>query len=204
MHASDHLIDGYVAGLDLVPVEMAITAAGAAIGAPPIAGAIESQSAVLYCMRQANVERLMARVRSEFADVPTRATLPGLISAMLSSAALFGVTIMTEPEVRLLASEAVLQMETELTELQPAGGLPALNRSVQNDAAAAEVPAWQKAVFLWVPGGATGRWRNRVVILYRISMAALTTSMAVIRLRLTITINQFGDYLLRWVGYANV
>jgi hypothetical protein len=125
MHASDHLIDAYVAGLDLVPVEMAITAAGAAIGAPPIAGAIQSQSAVLYCMRQANVERLMERVRSEFADVPTRATLPGLISAMLSSAALFGVTLMTEPEVRLLASEAVLQMETELTELQPAGGLSA-------------------------------------------------------------------------------
>jgi hypothetical protein len=63
MSASDHFIDAYVAGLDLVPVEMAITAAGAAIGAPPIAGAIQSQSAVLYCMRHANVERLMARVR---------------------------------------------------------------------------------------------------------------------------------------------
>jgi hypothetical protein len=123
---------------------------------------------------------------------------------MLSSAALFGVTIMTEPEVRLLASEAVLQMETELSELQPAGGLPALNRSVQNDAAAAEIPAWQKAVLSWVAGGAAGRWRDHVVILYRISMAALTASMAVFRLRLTITIHQFGDYLLRWVGYANI
>jgi hypothetical protein len=38
MSASDPLIDVCVAGLDLVPVEMAITAAGAAIGPPPIAG----------------------------------------------------------------------------------------------------------------------------------------------------------------------
>jgi hypothetical protein len=155
-------------------------------------------------MRHANVERLMARVRSEIADVPTRVTLAELISTMLSSAALFGVTIMTEPEVRRLASEAVLRMETELTELQPAGGLPALNRSVQNDAAAAEVPAWQKAVFLLVGGGGTGRWRHRVLTLYRIGMAALTASMGVISLRLTITIRQFGDYVLRWAGYANI
>jgi hypothetical protein len=83
MSASDYFIDAYVAGLDLVPAEMAITAAGAAIGAPPIAGAIQSQSAVLYCMRHANVERLMARVLSEIADVSTRATLPELNSAML-------------------------------------------------------------------------------------------------------------------------
>ena len=39
-------------------------------------------------------------------------------------------------------------MEAELDELRSAGGLPAINRSVRNDAAAAEVgiPAWHAAM----------------------------------------------------------
>src|SRR5580704_8307938 len=95
MSTSDPLIDVCVAGLDLVPVEMAITAAGAAIGPPPIAGVMQSQSVILYCNRHSNIERLIERVRSDFADVPTGVTLSELVSAVLSCAALFGVGIMT-------------------------------------------------------------------------------------------------------------
>jgi hypothetical protein len=148
----------------------------------------------------------MARVRSEFADVPTRATLPRLVSAVLSTAALFGVNIMTEAEVRILATEAVAQMETELIKLQLAGGLPALNRSVQKDAAAAEagMPAWQRAVFSWLGGHDKGCWRGRVVTLQRVGAAALTASVAIIKPRLANARRKFGDCILRWAGYANV
>ena len=59
MSASDPLIDACVAGLDLVPLEIAITAAGAAIGTPLIPGAMQAQSVIVYCKRHANVERLI-------------------------------------------------------------------------------------------------------------------------------------------------
>ena len=96
MSASDPLIDVCVAGLDLVPMEMAITLSGAAIGPPPMAGVVQSQSVILYCKRHSNIERLIERVCSDFADVPTGVTLSELVSAALSCAALFGVGIMTE------------------------------------------------------------------------------------------------------------
>jgi hypothetical protein len=54
-------------------------------------------------------------------------TLSELVSAVLNCAALFGIVIITETEVYDLATDTVAQMEAELTELQPAGGLPALN-----------------------------------------------------------------------------
>jgi hypothetical protein len=57
MSASDPLIEASVAGLDLVPIEMAITAAGTAIDTPPIAGVIQSQSVILYRKRHSNIER---------------------------------------------------------------------------------------------------------------------------------------------------
>jgi hypothetical protein len=206
MSASDPLIEACVAGLDLIPVEMAITATGAAIGTPPIPGAMQSQSVIVYCRRHANVERLITRVRSEFADAPTGVALSGLVSAVLNCAALFGVYILTETEVRILATETVAQMETELTQLQPAGGLPALNRSVQRDAAVAKagVSGWQTKIFSCLAGGGKGRRYDRVVILYRVGMTALTASVVIIRTQCANTFRQFRDCILRWAGHGEM
>src|ERR1700730_9311702 len=107
MGASDPLLDVCVAGVDLVPMEIAIPAAGAPIGPPPIAGVMHAQSVILYCKRHSNIERLIARVRSEFADVPTGVTLSESVSAVLNCAALFGVSLLTETEVYILATETV-------------------------------------------------------------------------------------------------
>jgi hypothetical protein len=197
MSASDPLIDVCVAGLDLVPVEMAITAAGAAIRPPPIAGVMQSQSVILYCKRHSNVERLIERVRSEFADVPTGVTLSDLVSAVLSSAALFGVSIMTETEVYDLATEAVAQMEAELTELQQVGGLPALNRSAQGDTAVAEawLPGWQRIMLSLLDE--KRRWYDRAAILRRVGVAALTASVAIIKAEWATTVRKFDDCAFR-------
>jgi hypothetical protein len=197
MSASDPLIDVCVAGLDLVPVEMAITAAGAAIGPPPIAGVMQSQSVILYCKRHSNIERLIERVRSDFADVPTGVTLSELVSAVLSCAALFGVGIMTETEVYDLATETVAQMEAELTELQPVGGLPALNRSAQTDIAVAEawLPGWQRIMLSWLDR--KRRSYDRAVILHRVGVAALTTSVAIIRTEWANTVRKLDDCAFR-------
>src|SRR5580704_12490581 len=148
MSAPDPLIDAYVAGLDLVPLQMEITAAGAAIGIFPLTGAMQSRSVIFYCKRHMNIERLMVGVRSEFTTAPTLATLPALVSAVLKWAEAVGVTIQTEKAVRIAAAETIAQMEAELAHLQTAGGLPAINRSQQNDAAAAEaaVPLWHRAI----------------------------------------------------------
>ena len=204
MSASDPLIDVCVAGLDLVPVEMAITAAGAAVGPPPIAGVMQAQSVILYCKRRSNIERLIARVRSEFADVPTGVTLSELVSAVLNCAALFGVSILTETEVYILATETVAQMEAELTEVQPVGGLPALNRSAQSDTAVAEawVPGWQRIMLSWLDGVGKGRWHDRAVILHRVGMTALTASVAIIETQSDNTVRQLGDCILRWAGHG--
>jgi hypothetical protein len=202
MNASDPLIDVCIAGLDLVPVEMAITAAGAAIGPPPIAGVMQPQSVILYCKRHSNIERLIARVRSEFADVPTAVTLSELVSAVLNCAALFGVRILTETEVYILATETVAQMEAELSELQPVGGLPALNRSVQSDAAVAEagVPGWQRIMLSWLDG--VGRCHDRAVMLHRVGMTAITANVAIIKTQWANTVRQLGDCILKWAGHG--
>jgi hypothetical protein len=201
MSTSHPLIDASVAGLDLVPVEMAITAAGTAIDSPPIAGVIQSQSVILYCKRHSNIERLIARVRSEFANVPTPATLTDLLSAVLDSAALFGVTILTEAEVYILATETVAQMETELSGLQSAGGLPALNRSVQSDAAAAEagVPGWQKVILSCLDPSGNRPWLDRFAILRRVGAAKVTASFIVIENQLLTILSQLAAYIFACV-----
>jgi hypothetical protein len=204
MSASDPIIDACVAGLDLVPLEIAITAAGAAIGTPPISGAMQTQSVIVYCKRHANVERLITRVRSEFADAQTVVALSESVSAVLNCAAPFGVYILTETEVRILATETVAQMEIELNQLQLAGGLPALNRSVQRDAAVAKagVPRLQRIVRPCSVGGGKGHWHDRVVVSYRAGMVALSASVAIIRTQWLSTSRQFGDCILRWAAHG--
>jgi hypothetical protein len=181
-----------------------MTATGAAIGTPPIPGATESQSVIVYCRRHVNVERLITRVRSEFADAPTGVALSTLVSAVLNCAALFGVYILTETEVRILATETVAQMETELTQLQPAGGLPALNRSVQRDAAVAGVSGWQTIIFSCLAGGGKGCPYDRVVILYRVGMTAVTASAVIIRRRCANIFREFRDCILWWAGHGEL
>jgi hypothetical protein len=165
---------------------------------------MQAQSVILYCKRHSNIERLIARVRSEFADELTRVTLSELVSAVLNCAALFGVSILTETEVYILATETVAQMEAELTELQPVGGLPALNRSAQSDAAVAEawVPGWQRIMLSWLDGLGKGRWHDRAVILHRVGMTALAASVAIIKTQLANTARQFDDCLLRLVSHG--
>jgi hypothetical protein len=199
MSASDPLMTAYIVRLDLVAVQMEITAAGVEIERVPLTAVPPSTSVILYCKRHSNVERMIAGVRSEFANAATRATLSDLISAVLNSAAIFGINILTETEVRIIASDAIERMETELGRLQAVGGLSAINRSVQNDAAAAEVgiPPLHAAIFSWLEGlemlmGAisTGCWRYRLAILCRISVINLSTALAIIGPRLADTIRQ--------------
>jgi hypothetical protein len=198
MSASDPLIEASVAGLDLVPIEMAITAAGTAIDTPPIAGVIQSQSVILYCKRHSNIERLIARVRSEFANVATRATLTDLLSAVLDSATLFGVTILTESEVYILATKTVAQMETELNRLQSAGGLPALNRSVQSDAAVAEagIPGWQKVILSCLDPCGNGPGLDWFAMLRRVDAATVTASLVMIENQWLTILSQLAAYIL--------
>ena len=199
MSASDPLIDVCVAGLDLVPLQMAITLSGAAIGPPPMAGVMQSQSVILYCKRHSKIERLIERARSEFADVPTGVTLSELVSAALNCAALFGVSIMTETEVYDLATETVVQMEAELAEIQPVGGLSALNRSARSDEAVAEagVPGWQRIIFSCLAGGSKGRWHDGAVIFHRFCAAVLTACISIIESLWADTVRQFEDCTLR-------
>jgi hypothetical protein len=165
---------------------------------------MQAQSVILYCKRHSNIERLIARVRSEFADELTGVTLSELVSAALNCAALFGVSILTETEVYILATETVAQMEAELTELQPVGGLPALNRSAQSDTAVAEawLPGWQRIMLSWFDGVGKGRWHDRAVILHRIGMTALTASVAIIKTQWANTVSQLGDCILKWAGHG--
>jgi hypothetical protein len=154
---------------------------------------VQSQSVILYCKRHSNIERLIERVRSEFADVPTGVTLSEFVSAVLGCAALFGVSIMTETEVYDLATETVAEMEAELTELQLVGGLPALNRSAQSDTAVAKawLPGWQRIMLSWLNG--KRRWHDRAVILHRVGVAALTASVAIIKAKWANTVRKLDD-----------
>ena len=200
MSAVDPLIDAYVTGLDVVPVQMAVTAAGLAIGRAPLTEVSQSNSVILYCKRHSNIERIIASVRFQFANVPMRVTLSELVSAVLKSAEALGVIILTETEVRIIASDAIERMETELGKLQSVGGLSAINRSVQNDAAAGEaaVPGWQRIMLSWLDGVGKGRWHDRAVILHRVGMTALTASVAIIKTQWANTARNFGDCVFRW------
>jgi hypothetical protein len=211
MSASDPLMTAYIVRLDLVAVQMEITAAGAEIERVPLTAVPPSTSVILYCKRHTNVERMIAVVRSEFANAATRATLSDLVSAVLNSAAIFGINILTETEVGMIASDAIERMETELGGLQSIGGLSAINQSVQNDAAAAEVriPPRHAAIFSWLDGfgrftrgRGTGCWRDNLAIVDGVSATTLSTTNAIIGSRLTDTIWQLCDCVSKRVGYG--
>ena len=208
MSAVDPLIDAYVTGLDVVPVQMAVTAAGLAIGRAPLTEVSQSNSVILYCKRHSNIERIIASVRFQFANVPMRVTLSELVSAVLKSAEALGVIILTETEVRIIASDAIERMETELGRLQAVGGLSAINRSVQNDGAAAlvEVPAWHAVILSWldglemlIEGSCMGCWHNRLAILCRVGVMSLSKTLAIIGPQLADTIWQLCDCASKWV-----
>ena len=110
-----------------------------------------------------------------------------------------------------MAYEAVAHMEAELAQLQSLGDLSAINRSVQNDTAAAqaEVPAWHVVFLLWLDGSemiigttGTGCWRNRLAILYRISVITLSTALVIIGPRLADTIRQLCDRVSKGVKHG--
>jgi hypothetical protein len=137
--------------------------------------------------------------------VPTRVTLSGLVSTVLKLADVVGVTVLTEIEMRIAADEAISQMETELTRLQSPGEVAAINRSVQNDAAAAQVqePRWHRAVLSWADGFGRfsrwfsgERWRNHLAIMRCISVAILV----IIGTRLGETLCQLSEYVFNWVS----
>ena len=90
MSVSDPLMTAYIVRLDLVAVQMEITAAEVEIERVPLTAVPPSTSVILYCKRHSNVERMIAGVRSEFANAATRATLSDLVSAVLNSAATLG------------------------------------------------------------------------------------------------------------------
>jgi hypothetical protein len=148
MNAPDPFIEAFVVGLDLVALHLSVTASGAAIGLAPLAGVMPYQSVILHCKRHRNIDRLTAVVRSEFESAPIPVALSQLVSAVLNSAGTLGLTILTETEVRIAAAEAVAKMETELAQLQCGSGLSAINRSVQTDTVAAQIP--YAAIFLWL------------------------------------------------------
>jgi hypothetical protein len=72
-----------------------------AIGRAPLTEVPQSNSVILYCKRHSNIERIIASVRFQFANVPMRVTLSELVSAVLKSAESLGVIILTETEVRI-------------------------------------------------------------------------------------------------------
>jgi hypothetical protein len=208
MSTPDPLMTAYISGLDLVSVQMGVTAAGAEIGRTPLTGVPPTQSVILYCKRHSNIERMIESVRSEFAKIPTRATLSVAISTVLNSAATFGINILTETEVRIMASEAVVQMEAELAQLQLVGGLSAINRSAQNDAAAAKavISAWHAAIFSWLDslgsfmrGSGKGHWLVDLAILHRVSLASMSTNWAIIGPRLAAIICQLDEGISKLV-----
>jgi hypothetical protein len=205
MSAADPFIETYVAGLDLVSLHLSVTASGAAIGLSPLAGVAQRQSVMLHCKRHRNVDRLTAVIRSEFEDAPTPVALSQLVSAVLNLAGTLGVTILTETEVRLAAAETIAKMETELSHLQRGGGLPAINRSVQRDAAAAhpDSASWYWAVLTWlerlgrfIACGGKERRNDRLAIL-RANMAKLTAASAIIGRRLANILHRFGTFMSR-------
>src|ERR1700730_18508927 len=98
MSVSDPLLTAYIVRLDLVAVQMEITAAGVEIERVPLTAVLPCTSVILYCKRHSNVERMFAGVRSEFANAEARATFSDLVSAVLNSAAIFGINILTETE----------------------------------------------------------------------------------------------------------
>jgi hypothetical protein len=200
MSTPDPLTNTYVAGLDLVAVQIGIGAAGAVIGRAPITEVMQLPSVFLYCKRHSNIDRMIASVRFQCANVSTRASLSWLVAAVLKSADAFGVSIMTETEIRIAAVEAIAEMETELSRLQSVGGLAAINRSAQNDTAAAqgEVPAWHGLEML-IEGSSMGCWRNLLAILYRIGVITLSTTLAIVGPRLPDTIGQLCDGVSKWV-----
>jgi hypothetical protein len=201
MSAPDPLIAAYVVGLDLVPVQIAVTGAGVVIGRAPLTGVPPSQSVILHCRRHSNIERMMASVRFQFANVPTRATLSELVSAVLKSAEAFGVIILTETEVRIMATDAIAQMEAELAELWSAGGLPAVNRSVRNDTAAAEVgiPAWHAAMS-WLKGwGSFMRGSSKAQWLVDLS-SSISNTLAIVGPRLADAVWTLGECIGTWVA----
>jgi hypothetical protein len=206
MSAPDPFIDAYVAGLDLVSLHLSVTAGGAAIGLSPLAGVAPCQSVILHCKRHRNVDRLAAVIRSEFQDAPTPVALSQLVSAVFNLAGMLGVTILTETEVRLAAVETIATMETELSHLQRGGGLSAINRSVQQDAAAAhpDSASWYWAMLSWldrlgrfIACGGKGRWSDRVAILLRASVATSIAASAMIGHQLANILDRFGEVISR-------
>ena len=204
MSAPDPFIDAYVAGLDLVSLHLSVTAGGAAIGLSPLAGVAPCQSVILHCKRHRNVDRLTAVIRSEFEDASTPVALSQLVSAVLNLAGMLGVTILTETEVRLAAAETIATMETELSQLQRGGGLSAINRSVQQDAAAAhpDSASWYWAILSrldrfgrFIACGGGGRWSDRLAILHGTSMAKLTAASAIIGQQLANILDRFGEFI---------
>ena len=206
MSAPDPFIDAYVAGLDLVSLHLSVTAGGAAIGLSPLAGVAQCQSVILHCKRHRNVDRLTTVIRSEFEDASTPVALSQLVSAVLNLAGMLGVTILTETEVRLAAAETIARMETELSHLQRGGGLSAINRSVQQDAAAAhpDSASWYWAMLSWldrlgrfIACGGKGRWSDRVAILLRASVATSIAASAMIGHQLANILDRFGEVISR-------
>jgi hypothetical protein len=202
MNTSDPFVDAYVAGLNLVALHLSVTASGAAIGLSPLAGVVPCQSVILHCKRHRNIDRLMEVIRSEFENVPTPVALSQLVSAVLNLAGTLGLTILTETEVRTAAAEAVAKMETELVQLQCGSGLSAINRSVQRDAAAAQVS--YMAIFSWLDnfGGRRGHLRNHLATLRRVGMAALTVTLSFIRPRLADTLDLLDECISRGVKHG--
>jgi hypothetical protein len=101
----DPLIKTYGKTFHLIPVQLAITSSGVAVGRAPLTGVPRSHSVILYCKGRGNIDRMIASVRAEFANGPTPATLSVVVSAVLSSAAIFGIGILTELEVGMIALE---------------------------------------------------------------------------------------------------
>jgi hypothetical protein len=199
MNAPDPFIEAYVAGLDLVALHLSVAASGAAIGLSPLAEVMPSQSVILHCKRHGNIDRLVTVTRSEFENVPTPVVLSQLVSAVLNLAGTLGITILTETEVLIAAADTIAKMETELAQLQCGSGLSAINRSVQRNTTAAQVP--YAAIFSWL-GGAKRRWHDLMETLHRLSVAALTTSEAIVRPRLANTVRRFSDCVLRWADHS--
>jgi hypothetical protein len=73
---------------------------------------------------------------------------------VLNWAAIFGIGILTELEVGMIALEVVSQMEAELAKVQSFDGLSAINRTVQNDMAGArtKITTWHDAILSWLDG----------------------------------------------------
>jgi hypothetical protein len=175
--------------LDLIPVQLAITSSGVAIGRAPLTGVPRSHSVILYCRERGNIDRMIASVRAEFANGPIPATLSVVVLAVLSSAAIFGIGILTELEAGMIALEVVSQTEAELARVQSFDGLSAINRTVQNDVAGArtKITTWHEAILSWLDSlDCRDKGATNLCPLDDVSALAATLS-------------QSGDHVDKWV-----